>query len=245
MCTIVEHSLGEVTVRPWQEATLSLTLSAGSRPFVPTWYQVPDDVAPHFVIEDVLIGHSRQFCSGGGVPAGIFADSSRFRRPDVSLVHDVLSVRSRLEMKVTNVTGRERVFRCEVVGRDVEPGQTCGGGTYTVIGLETGMTRSRAGFEIRVNERMIFNVTPTNLYVPDELLDVFQVVQLQAFSANQLSVVPTKMLSPENLRGQAEISLRPCPTAQAGKLLTLLARHSSGGPSYFRGAVLALIGDQT
>jgi len=237
----VEHDMGEVRVRPWQESSLRFRWSRAGLAFLPSWYVVPDDVAPHFVVDDVLIEKTRQLCPGGGVPAGLFAESARGRFPGVSLAHDLLCEGAHLEVRVSNVTGVERCFRCGVVGRIVEPGQSCARGSHMVVGLETRATPTRECHEVVMGERVRLSMTPTYLYVPDGVLDDFMVDELFVLSGGIYSRVPREMLSHKSLRKHAEITLIPDRIVLAGSLLKLLARPVI--PSYFRGAVLGAIGE--
>ena len=243
MSNLVEYYAGEVTVKPWQEAALRFQSSCAG--FVPSWYVVPDDVAPYFVVEDILIGQSSQHCSGDGVPASLFAESVRGRFPGVSLAHDLLCEGAHLEVRVRNITDVERCFRCSVVGNLVQPGQSCAGGSYLVVGLETRAARTRAGLDAVVNKVVWLGMTPTHLYVPDGVLDDFRVDELSVFSkdGSLYSSASSEMLLDRSLRAGAEICLAPDRAARAGSLLTLRARQVEGGPSYFRGAVLGTLGD--
>lgn len=239
----VEHSMGEVRVKPWQEAALRFQRACAGFALLPSWYVVPDDVAPHFVVEDILIGRSSQHCWGDGVPASLFAESARSRFPGVSLAHDLLCEGEHLEVRVTNITDVERRFRCSVVGNLVKPGQSCAGGSHLVVGLETRATRTRVGLYAVVSKMMRLGMTLTHLYVPYGVLDEYRVDELSVLSGGIYSRVPSAMLTDKSLRAGAEISLLPDQAARAGSLLTLWARQVAGSPSYFRGALLGTLGD--
>ena len=224
----------EATVPPISSTNIFVTCS---EKIAPTWIDIPEDVAPHFVVTDVKVGMNSQLVSTGCVPATFF--TKRARRKDLLL--DLLPSDLNFILSVTNITGSDQKFSFVLHGAPVPADHRRSlrdSALEAVLGLGLTLVKPGEHATINVEPQLVFS--PRRLHLPPDVLESFEVhelVKLPMLGALPSSRVSSHYLKTDRLRQNGIIDLWPDPRTRPSQYLSLMVTNHAGRTLGFRGAL--------
>lgn len=229
-------SFMESVVEPGCSVQLTmLDLPAGA---VPTWLEVPDELADHFVVTDLRVGLDSQLCSTGAVPAALFA---RGAPRDELLLDPVRSPRDSLSVAVTNLGPGRMAFSCRPIFSD--DSRLARYGRARVVGLGVSWIAPLGSMNVNVEPQRRF--VPDRLFVPRSVLERVDVEGVDVFnfdldkgSYDLVETVSPGQLTRESLLGDGLFHLSPGRSVGPRECLTVRFRNRTDAPVDVLGVVL-------
>jgi hypothetical protein len=208
---------------------------------VPTWFEIPDEVAEGLVVTDLKVGRVSQQISTGAFPAELFASTSP---RDELLLYSVGIVYNSIMMSVANLTDRDIPFECCYYFDDpmrrlarYQRALVCGLGVTKIAPL--GSAR------VVVQPEVVFS--PDRLFVPRSSLEKLVVDRLEMCSwspatgamFNSVRIgVSSSDLHPDNLRQDSVFRRTPWFGIGPAFCFVLHVRNLADEAVNFTGAIL-------
>jgi hypothetical protein len=224
------------------------TRPSTSRPFLPLWFTIPDEIADDLLVTDVRVGRRSQLISTGCVPAGLFAESAA-RDADGQLVDvlqlPVVETNQFVSLSLTNATDRPVSFRGSVVGCDPEhapdrPRSLLMGCGYYENGPSAPgrYDRSIDSHNVRIVPQV--RLRPHKLYVPASVLEgvVIRAVTTEVDPGETLSKVASESVDRISIHSRENIVFEPDPTVPPGRFVRIEMINQTGEPRWFGAAIL-------
>lgn len=229
MSTHAKYQIPDLVVEPHCSSKINYPVPLESGSYRPSWIQVPDDIAPHFLIGDIQVGHTSQLAGISCVPASLFAESM----PVENLRFDLISSeRPTFSIWITNTTSTPQVFRACLYGHHVsEASDRLLNGSLVVFGLGHHPVRPRAKMMLNVQPTM--TIYPVKLFLPNDVTENFAVESITCTS----SAVDPSLLDGKRLSsGNNSISLQPNPLVTPANQITISAINTARRSAAFTGA---------
>lgn len=233
MSSHARYQVPDLVVNPCSSAKITCPVPLEDGPYRPSWIQIPDDVAPHFMITDLHVGRFSQLAGISCVPSSLFAESAPVENLHFDFVDDTNPTFS---IWVTNVTNSPQVFRACLCGhhefrsRSGLPDYLLNG-SHVVFGLGHHPVRPRAKMVLNVQPTM--TICPARLFLPSDVANSFAVESVTCTTSSvDPSLLDGKRLSSRN----DSISLQPNPLVTPANQITISAINTDRQSLAFTGA---------
>lgn len=226
------YELPGVLVDPLSSARISWQLPPDTCPYLLTWLIVPDDISPHFLVTDIMVGKNSSLCSINCLPASLFATSE----PEDELRFNACSPGKYISIDITNTSNSHQPFRCTLVGRHAEDRTRPPKTNKVTLGLGSTKIQPRSVLKLSVESQV--EMTPEQLFVPPDLLAKVSIksVTMNGSAVDQASLTREKLLSHPRT-----IEILPNKILHCSEILTIEVENETDSPLHFTGAVIGSI----
>jgi len=224
--------LPQITIPPRCQTTItSLTVSPKST-LHPVGITISKQIADSLFILDIKVGRNSQLVAGGTIPGSLFSDE----REPVAVRMDRLTNGLRLSLIVENTLYKPANFSGTVICSADEPPTDL----PWILGL--GQTEVNETASVKVFPQMPFE--PTQLHVPSHLIDVFEIVSIEAekyLDSDDAPRVDPNRLSSDLLQKDGKITIEPNSIIDTSHPIVITVRNKMSTPRMFQGAILGLV----
>lgn len=234
----------ETEVEPACSRNFTLNFPHEKGPFRPACFNVQTDVAPHFTITSIKVGHNDQLASVSCVPATIFSP----QLPEDDLYFDLVPSTRNVAIAVTNTSEKPKTFRCRVTGLHnfdrIDPrGRDC------LLGLGWNIVEPGKSFVLRVQPQLV--LAPGRLHLPPEVAKHFTVRSAEKYHIDRLNqkrnveigsrldaVSPEKLTMGNMIAGGRGFALEPNAILSPNHYLKIEVTNNSAETRPFSGVIV-------
>ena len=231
MSTISKFKMPPVYAAHDTNVTTSLLIPANVCPFTPMMIEIPDNVAPHFLITNIALNDISQQIYAGAIPASLFAASAHRRE----IAMKTIDSQAELRISATNISSEARSFHASIEGipHRTEPIDQS---SLQIVGF--GQTTVPGNRVCRISVEPQINITPEWLHVPPHVLESFQIDDVISCCRLVPSYVPKHFLSKRALECCGAICFVPHPVVSIDHLITISVTNLDASPQNFQAAIL-------
>jgi hypothetical protein len=241
-------------IPPGSNALFYINVPAERGKFKPTWFEVPDHLAPHFIVTDIKIGNSSQLISVGAFSVEVFASSA----PKDEFECEVAPVGKRVAVSVTNISNLAMEFTCKVWGHHGPVDETFTKPRGLLFGL--GYVKDiPAGNELVLKVQPQTDFNPYRLHLPKSVLARFTIKAVESLQAHTVlstsdaaplepatdlpitSSIDSGSLSKENLSAAGIIGFAPKQILTQNDIIKLVVTNTSSEQADFTGLLLGVL----
>lgn len=229
MSSHARYQVPDLVVNPHSSAKITCPIPLENGSYRPSWIQVPDDIAPHFMIGDLKVSLSSQLVGISCVPASLFAESMPFENLRFDLVNSECPA---FTIWVTNTTSTPQVFRACLYGHhESKLPDYLLNGSHVVFGLGHHPVRPRAKMMLNVQPTM--TICPARLFLPSNVANSFTI---ESVTCTTSSIDPSLLDGKRLSSGNDSISLQPNPLVTPTDQITITAINTTRQSVAFAGA---------